>query len=350
MGERGGGWVGPVADAGLDVAGRAGAATPAGRPSLPDTRTHCTRTPNGPRRCSAHCRTRSPPTASPTPRPNLAPDDRSVAVHACHGRARQVEVLREVVLDRLAADPTLEPRDVLVMCPDVEEFAPLIAAAFGLHASAATATVESREQHPAARLRVRLADRALTQGNPLLGTMASLLELLHRPPDRGRRARPRGQCARSGAGSVSTTTRSSGCTPGWAARASAGAWTASTATATNSARSDRAPGGTGWTGCCSASRWRRTPTCWAPPCRSTTSTPPTSTWPAGSRSSSTGSTCRSRALGRTQSLRAWTDALRGAMLSIGSAGRRPGVAGRGGGRPSWPSSRSRRPARTRTWS
>ncbi|HUR72934.1 MAG TPA: exodeoxyribonuclease V subunit gamma [Sporichthya sp.] len=107
----------------------------------------------------------------------LAPDDRSVAVHACHGRARQVEVLREVVLDRLAADPTLEPRDVLVMCPDVEEFAPLVAAAFGL--SAGTAAVDLREQHPAARLRVRLADRALTQGNPLLGTMATLLELSH---------------------------------------------------------------------------------------------------------------------------------------------------------------------------
>ncbi len=111
----------------------------------------------------------------PEPPPELDPGDRSVAVHACHGRARQVEVLREVVLDRLAADPTLEPRDVLVMCPDVEEFAPLVAAAFGL--SATTATAESREQHPAARLRVRLADRARTQGNPLLGTMAALLEL-----------------------------------------------------------------------------------------------------------------------------------------------------------------------------
>ena len=29
-------------------------------------------------------------------------------------------------------DPTLEPRDVLVMCPDVETYAPLIGAAFGL--------------------------------------------------------------------------------------------------------------------------------------------------------------------------------------------------------------------------
>ena len=62
----------------------------------------------------------------------LRPDDRSVQVHACHGAARQVEVLREVLLGLLADDPTLEPRDVLVMCPDVETYAPLISAGFGL--------------------------------------------------------------------------------------------------------------------------------------------------------------------------------------------------------------------------
>ncbi len=52
-------------------------------------------------------------------------------VHACHGPARQVEVLREVLLGLLADDPTLEPRDILVMCPDIESYAPLITAAFG---------------------------------------------------------------------------------------------------------------------------------------------------------------------------------------------------------------------------
>jgi exodeoxyribonuclease V gamma subunit len=105
----------------------------------------------------------------------LDPDDRSVQVHACHGRTRQVEVLREAVLGLLAADPTLEPRDMLVMCPDVETFAPLVAAAFSLNANG---TGEPHEAtHPAARLRVRLADRALRQTNPLLDVLAQLLEL-----------------------------------------------------------------------------------------------------------------------------------------------------------------------------
>ena len=102
--------------------------------------------------------------------PLLDPTDRSVQVHSCHGRTRQVEVLREVVLGLLAADPTLEPRDVLVMCPDVETFAPLIAATFALGAEDAAA-------HPAARLRVRLADRALRQTNPLLSVLSLLLDL-----------------------------------------------------------------------------------------------------------------------------------------------------------------------------
>jgi exodeoxyribonuclease V gamma subunit len=102
--------------------------------------------------------------------PPLDVADRSVQVHACHGRTRQVEVLREVVLGLLDADPTLEPRDVLVMCPDVEAFAPLVAAAFSLGSP-------DDADHPAARLRVRLADRALRQTNPLLDVLSQLLEL-----------------------------------------------------------------------------------------------------------------------------------------------------------------------------
>jgi len=95
----------------------------------------------------------------------LSPDDDSLRIHACHGRARQVEVLREAILHRLACDDSLEPRDVIVMCPDVEEFAPLIQATFGV------AAAQDGE------LRVRIADRALRQTNPLLALVARLLDL-----------------------------------------------------------------------------------------------------------------------------------------------------------------------------
>ncbi|SHK29106.1 DNA helicase/exodeoxyribonuclease V, gamma subunit [Pseudonocardia thermophila] len=104
------------------------------------------------------------PPVVPTP---IGPDDTSVAVHLCHGPDRQVEVLREIVLGLLAEDPTLEPRDIVVLCPDIERFAPLISATFGL----------GDVGHPGHRLQVRLADRALRQVNPLLDTVERLLEL-----------------------------------------------------------------------------------------------------------------------------------------------------------------------------
>jgi exodeoxyribonuclease V gamma subunit len=98
--------------------------------------------------------------------------DRSVQVHACHGAARQVDVLREVLVGLLQDDPTLEPRDILVMCPDIESYAPLISAGFGL----ADVTADGAG-HPAHQLRVRLADRSLGATNPLLGVAAALVEL-----------------------------------------------------------------------------------------------------------------------------------------------------------------------------
>ncbi len=105
--------------------------------------------------------------------------DRSIQVHACHGRSRQVEVLRDVLTDLLEHDPTLEPRDILVMCPDIDTYAPLVHAGFGLGevvretggGGPAPAT------HPAHTLRVRLADRSPTVANPLLALAARLVEL-----------------------------------------------------------------------------------------------------------------------------------------------------------------------------
>lgn len=93
--------------------------------------------------------------------------DASVEVHACHGPDRQVEILRDRLLHLFDADPTLQPRDVLIMCPDVETFAPLIRGAFG----------QPGLGHPAFDLRVRLADRGLRHVNPILDVIAVVTEL-----------------------------------------------------------------------------------------------------------------------------------------------------------------------------
>jgi len=118
---------------------------------------------------------RAPPGAplagQPERRPQLDPADESIRIHACHGRARQVEVLREAILHALAADPTLEPREVIVMCPAIEEFAPLIEAAFAAPEGQSDADWEPLT------LPTRLADRSPRQTNPLLAIAAELLEL-----------------------------------------------------------------------------------------------------------------------------------------------------------------------------
>lgn len=97
--------------------------------------------------------------------------DTSIRVHSCHGPDRQVEVLREVVLGLLTDHPDLELRDIIVMCPDIETFAPLISAAFALEGLPGT------EVHPGQALTIRLADRSLREINPLLATLQTLLDL-----------------------------------------------------------------------------------------------------------------------------------------------------------------------------
>jgi len=132
------------------------------------------------------------PLAGRDDRAVLDPSDTSLAVHACHGRSRQVEVVRDAILHLLAADPTLEPRDIVVMCPDIEAFAPLIHATFGAaegfdgaadgtdpagSADPGAATTAAATGPTSVDLRVRLADRALRQTNPVLGVVADLLGL-----------------------------------------------------------------------------------------------------------------------------------------------------------------------------
>ena len=63
------------------------------------------------------------------PRPVPA-QDVSLQVHSCHSPMREVELLYDTLLAVFAADPALSPRDVLVMTPDIESYAPYISAVF----------------------------------------------------------------------------------------------------------------------------------------------------------------------------------------------------------------------------
>ena len=96
--------------------------------------------------------------------------DRSVQIHVCHGARRQAEVLRDAILHLLVADPSLEPRDIAIMTPDLATFAPLLEAAFP---SEEAATPDGLPD-----LRLRIADRSPAATNPLVRFTANLLAVV----------------------------------------------------------------------------------------------------------------------------------------------------------------------------
>ena len=113
-------------------------------------------------------------------------------VHACHGRARQVEVVRDAILHLLDDGPDARAarRD-----RDVPGHRDVRAADPG-HVRRGRDLGRGRRARRAARgdrppdLRVRLADRSLRQTNPVLGVVARLLELAGAAADRLAGARP----------------------------------------------------------------------------------------------------------------------------------------------------------------
>jgi exodeoxyribonuclease V gamma subunit len=57
--------------------------------------------------------------------------DRSIRFHVAHSAQREVEILHDQLLARFSKDPALRPRDVIVMVPDIDSYAPHIRAVFG---------------------------------------------------------------------------------------------------------------------------------------------------------------------------------------------------------------------------
>ncbi len=121
--------------------------------------------------------------ALPAPVEPADDGDRSVQIHVCYGARRQVEVLRDAILHVLAADRTLEPRDVVIMTPDLATFAPLLEAVF--LGKAGSAEPDPGPGVPGERtgedslpdLRLRIADRAPASTNPLVRFAATVLDL-----------------------------------------------------------------------------------------------------------------------------------------------------------------------------
>ncbi len=74
--------------------------------------------------------------ATDTCPPAPTPIDATVRVHDCHSPTRELEALRDTLLDAFAEVDGLRPSDVLVLVPDLATYAPLVDAVFGAEEAA----------------------------------------------------------------------------------------------------------------------------------------------------------------------------------------------------------------------
>jgi exodeoxyribonuclease V gamma subunit len=99
------------------------------------------------------------------PRLAISRTDDSLRVHACHSPLREVEVLYDHLLDWLGHDPKLTPRDVLVMTPDIEAYAPFVQAVF-----------DSPEE-ASKRIPFSVADQGICSASQVVDAFLNLLSL-----------------------------------------------------------------------------------------------------------------------------------------------------------------------------
>ncbi len=101
---------------------------------------------------------------SPAEKIPLQVDDDSLAVQVCHSALREVEVLHDALLKKFQEHPDLMPDDVLVMCTDIQRYAPLVEAVFAT-------------RHEPVAIPYTIADRRLETEEPLLQRIHELLAL-----------------------------------------------------------------------------------------------------------------------------------------------------------------------------
>lgn len=108
-----------------------------------------------------------PPQESLDSWPEVEPStDRSIQFSVAHSAQREVEILHDQLLDAFDGDPSLQPRDVIVMVPDADSFAPYFHAVFGQYG------FQDRRYIP-----YQLADQRQRHHAPLMVALETLLQL-----------------------------------------------------------------------------------------------------------------------------------------------------------------------------
>jgi exodeoxyribonuclease V gamma subunit len=91
--------------------------------------------------------------------------DQSLQIHVCHSPMREVEILYDQLLNLFEMNPDLLPRDIVVMVPKIEDYAPFIEAVFSV------------ERQGKMQLPFGIADRDLRNESSLVNAFIAILEL-----------------------------------------------------------------------------------------------------------------------------------------------------------------------------
>jgi exodeoxyribonuclease V gamma subunit len=95
----------------------------------------------------------------------INPDDSSIQIHSCHGATREMEVLYDQLLHMFEKHPDLKPKDILVMTPDIEIYAPYIQAVF------------DAPHEEACRIPYSIADRSIKIESDIMRAFLGIMEL-----------------------------------------------------------------------------------------------------------------------------------------------------------------------------
>lgn len=107
-------------------------------------------------------------------RHQLSLDDTSLRVHDCHSAQRELEVVRDQIFAALEDDASLQARDILVLVPDIDRYAPYAHAVFGpVHYNL---PFHVADRHPARELPIC---RSLLAVLELASTRLTLADVLH---------------------------------------------------------------------------------------------------------------------------------------------------------------------------
>ncbi|GAB3015226.1 exodeoxyribonuclease V subunit gamma [Bowmanella dokdonensis] len=98
------------------------------------------------------------------PKITVQAEDQSLQLVSCHSRLRELEALHDKLLAFFQQHADAHPGEVIVMMPDVAQYAPLIHGVFGAH----------RQE---LAIPYAISDRSLSQESPLLNSFIGLMKL-----------------------------------------------------------------------------------------------------------------------------------------------------------------------------